>query len=274
MITQFKLETNALIKISGPDAQSFLQGQLTCDVRDLNATDLRLGAYCNLKGRVIVLFKLFVIDAVYYLQCPKDLAEKAIAKLKQHALFSNVQINDQTVQWAQIGLMGEKEEIEQLFSQYSELFKSIMFLSVSNGSLHPPKGQGRWELIVPMQHIQPIEEALSKACTTQEERYWTLMDIRTGIPEVTAATSEHFLPHYINLPALQAVSFTKGCYHGQEIIARMQYRTTIKKHMVYGIIDKQDNETEAEENKEKEVVVSFKNDNGIVERLVIEPLNT
>ncbi len=273
MITQLKLDAYALIKVSGPDALSFLQGQLTCDVRDLTANDLRLGAYCNLKGRVIVLFKLFMKDNECYLQCPKDLLEQAIAKLKQHALFSNVQISDQSHEWIKIGLIGTSEEIEPLFAQSKDLFKNIMILSISYGSTNNRltlQGQNRWELIVPLAEIKPVEEMLSNDCMPQEAHYWTLMDIRAGIPEITAATSEQFLPHYINLPALQGVSFTKGCYHGQEIIARMQYRATINKQMVYEKMDKQGVDISLEKN--KEVVMSVKNDNGIIERLVIESI--
>jgi folate-binding Fe-S cluster repair protein YgfZ len=137
MITQVKLDAYALISVSGPDAQSFLQGQLTCDLKDLDPTHLRLGAYCNLKGRVIVLFKLFLVDSVYYLQCPKDLVDRSLAKLKQHALFSRVDIRDQSEHYIKIGLIGEEKEAEQFFIKYQDLLKNVLVLSVSKGPHNP-----------------------------------------------------------------------------------------------------------------------------------------
>jgi len=114
-------------------------------------------------------------------------------------------------------------------------------------------------------------EALStESIITAGQDYWKLLDIRAGIPDITAETSEQFLPHYINLPVLQAVSFTKGCYHGQEIIARMQYKAVIKKHMVHSV-DSQNNTPEPIDS--QDVVMSAKNDNGIIEYLIIKEIS-
>jgi folate-binding protein YgfZ len=171
--------------------------------------------------------------------------------------------------------MGEKEEVEQLFSTHKDFLKNVIILSVPCGSPHNPSVphvQARWELIGLSPQIQPLLELIGGECEFKEESYWTLLDIRAGIPEITAATSEQFLPHYLNLPALQALSFSKGCYHGQEVIARMQYRATIKKQMVYEILDKPDTRVELEEN--KDLVISRKNDNGITECLVIKQKTT
>lgn len=254
MLVLVNLNHYGLIHVSGADAQTFLQGQLTCDVRELSPNHLRLGAYCNLKGRIIVLFKLFANDSGYYLQCPINLLDKAITKLKQHAMFSKVSIEDKSTEYAKVGVVGDYEEIKALLSQ-GDLLKTATILAVT-GIEH------QWEIIAPLSLIEPLWDSLSENADIKEAKYWKLLNIRAGIPEIEANTSEQFLPHYINLPALKAVSFTKGCYHGQEIIARMQYKATIKKHMIYKV-GKLNNETEV-------VVMTEINENNINESLVIQ----
>lgn len=260
MFTLVHLNTYTLIQVSGSDAQSFLQGQLTCDVRALQSTGLSLGAYCNLKGRVMVLFKLFVKDNVYYLQCPTELALQAIEKFQRHALFSQVHIQNQSPAWSAIGLIGD---IALLQSQYDTLFQNLIVVATPNNT------ESQWECIGPSYLIATLWDTLIQAPDVMVKtlEYWKLLDIRKGIPEIYLNTSERFLAHHLNLPALNAVCFSKGCYHGQEIIARMQYRSTIKKQLVHRVGELHSAETQDADN----VVMSSINDNGIVESLVIQP---
>lgn len=260
------LQHEGLIRVSGTDAQTFLQGQLTCDVRDLNDSELSLGAYCNLKGRVIVLFKLFSHESGYYLQCPMALVDKALAKLKQHAMFSKVLLEDVSTAYAKIGMVGERVDIKTADVMVLAIPAGTGASGSSDAGIHE-----RWEIIAPAALTDPLWDTLSHKGTTGEKAviktpaYWTLLNIRSGIPDITAETSEQFLPHYINLPALKAVSFSKGCYHGQEIIARMQYKATIRKHMVY-VLGELSHENET-------VVMSEVNDEGVRERLVIRDMD-
>lgn len=256
MFTLVHLDSYALIRVSKADAATFLQGQLSCDVHTLHSTHLSLGAYCNLKGRVMALFKLFLVGSDYYLQCPADLVDKAILKLKQHALFSNVLIDN--AQWDTIGII--RENIEPLLARHPTLLPNLIILAVPNTETQQIP---RWQLMAPSEIIQLLWGALTQEADVRIEtpEYWTLLDIRAGIPEITSETSERFLAHHLNLPALNAISFTKGCYHGQEIIARMQYRAVIKKHMIHQVGNM--------EIDEKNIVISSLNEQGIIERLVI-----
>jgi len=288
-LTIVDLSHYALISVRGPDAQKFLQGQLTCDMRDITETHHNLGAYCNLKGRVIAIFRIFLKDNIYYLQLPKELVENTLKKLKKHAMFSKVTIEENT-EWKKIGVAGKNAEkiLSEIFNTpivYEngkttqqaalEVFKrqehstkdnvlsqnNIIILSfpvlpsskiesknlIDIGSEHSKgsensisNGFARFELLGPSQMINSIWESLlqskSEKVEIKKEEFWKLLDIEAEIPEIFKETTEIFLPHYINLPQLNAVSFTKGCYHGQEVIARMEYKANIKRHLYHIIL--------------------------------------
>lgn len=259
MIFMVDLQSYGYIRVKGEDAASFLQGQLTCDVHTLNSTHLSLGAYCNLKGRVMILFKLFLIGSDYYLQCPLDLIDKAISKLKAHAMFSKVQIENLSSEWKTLGIIGET--IEPVISCDPHLTQNLI---IRKAPTTANKEKSRWQLIGSPNTITSLWEILRQTphISLKMPEYWTLLDIRAGIPEITTSTSEQFLAHHLNLPELNAISFNKGCYHGQEIIARMQYRATLKKHMVHkiGYIEPQDIEN---------IVLSSTNEQGLQEHLII-----
>lgn len=163
-----KRPDHGCILIAGPEAESFLQGQLTCDVKNCPT----LGGYCNTQGRLISLFYLFKNPEPndgYILECPLDILDTTLATLKKYAMFSKV-----------------------------------TFQNISDKS---------------------------QSQTPVEVDDWQTLDILAKIPQLTSKTQGLFLPHHLNLPELGAVSFKKGCYLGQEIIARMHYRSKIKKHL-------------------------------------------
>jgi folate-binding protein YgfZ len=160
--------STSFIKISGPDAEKFLQGQITCDVTQLNKITANLAAHCNSKGRIVSLFWIWKQEQDFYLALSDDLLPIALKNLKKYGIF----------------------------------FKGLKIETVSQ----PPF----------------IPENVKQS---------RLDNIRQGIPTLYAATSEFFLPHDLNLPQLGAVSFTKGCYTGQEIVARMENLGTPKQHL-------------------------------------------
>jgi folate-binding protein YgfZ len=153
-----------IISVSGADAEKFLQGQLTCDVKAIADGQSCLGAHCNAKGRIMSLFRIARHHDAFQLEMPSDVIDVALAQLKKYALFS------------------KNVELE----------------------------------ILP---------------STNPDTHWHRHNLEAGVPRLYPQTIGEFLPHYINLVELGGVSFTKGCYTGQEIIARMQHRGTIKKHL-------------------------------------------
>lgn len=208
----YELSHLGFIKISGKDAKKFLQGQLTCDVELVTASNTCLGAHCNPQGRIISLFYLFLLDESYYLLMPKTLIPLAMAALKKYAVFFKTELSDASTEMLAIGCQ----------DLLAENIGHLMLISI-------PTDNSRFMLVG---ESSAIKSTLNQLPTQRGPiENWKLLDIKNGIPTIYPETSGKFLPHDINLAKLQAISFDKGCYTGQEIIARMQYRGKSKNHM-------------------------------------------
>ena len=188
------------LAISGPDAERFLQGQLTCDMREVNAGLSPLAAHCSPQGRVISLFRLIKHGNTYYLNLPLDMKEIAEKNFRKYIPFFKASLNDVSDTLQAVGVDA---------AEYATLDTQGLTIAKVDDTRY----------II-------IGDALSDV--THNETAWHAQDIQAGLPMVYAATSEKFLPHYLNLPVLGGVSFQKGCYTGQEIIARMQYQGKLK----------------------------------------------
>lgn len=210
-----------LLKVSGRDAKKFLQGQLTCQLDDITPQQSRLGAHCNPQGRIVSFFRLFLFQDSYYLQMPLDLLPIAAAALQKYAVFFQTTISDASTALQQLGCIGDRVADFATLPQQTDAV-----ISLDQGIMIKLPGK------LPRYVI--ISEPGSYASLSPSLPYsaWKVLEIRTGIAQIHPETTGKFLPHELNLPALQAVSFNKGCYTGQEIIARMQYRGKLKKHLV------------------------------------------
>lgn len=266
-----------IITVSGPDAERFLQGQLSCDMREITSNAIHLGAFCNLKGRIRALFRIIKNQEnekeCFLLQLPKTLLPRILTELKKYARFSKVILQDDSDSFYRIGVI-KSPSSEQGNKLSSSLVKETVQETIQNTipdlhmlSLAIPEKLNHYEIIVSRGTGNIIEKLNTLYSDTSIETAdfdaWKLADIRACIPEVWLETSEKFLPHHLNLPALNGVSFKKGCYCGQEIIARMQYRGNIKRQMTHAIFEK------LEQVNEKDSVVSFAlNENNKIEALV------
>lgn len=217
-----------LIAVSGPDAQTFLQGQLTADIREITATSPGFSAYCNPKGRIRALFRIFYHPDCYFLQLPIGVLPSALTALKKVARFSKVTLEDVSNQWQRVGIFIPQKYLADLVYLKIMDFKDIIFLPLPCND--PDK---RIELIGQPNIVKSIWDKLAELDNSEIGDFdaWKNLDIQAGIPEIWPETVEQFLPHTLNLPALGAVSFTKGCYCGQEIIARMEYRADVKQKL-------------------------------------------
>lgn len=198
-----------LITIEGQDAKKFLQGQLTCNVEEIIEHEARLGAHCNPQGRIISLFYIFYANQTYFLQMPHVAVDLAINALKKYAVFFKVTMKNASDDFFQIGYSGK-----QMTSTNSP---SAFSLTLPNN---------RHQIIYKKSEVPPLLE--NKLISSSQWRY---EEIKSGVAFIYPETSEKFLPHEINLPGLNGVSFNKGCYTGQEIIARMHYRGKLKTHL-------------------------------------------
>jgi folate-binding protein YgfZ len=237
-----------LINVSGPEAATFLQGQLTCDIQEINDTELRLGAFCNLKGRIRALFRIFKKNDSFYLQLPKPLLNPIITQLKKYGMFSKVSITDASALWDIIGISGTQDNLPPVsiidIFNFSHFFNLNNALIIDSSLLTIQSSDSRLELMIPtspsstLSNRDAIWQHLSDKARITDFNHWKLLEIRSGYPEVWLETSEQFLPHHLNLPGLGAISFNKGCYCGQEIIARMHYLGKIKRKMITVRVEK------------------------------------
>ena len=194
------LKERALIKISGADAEVFLQNQFSNDIDKLNNSEIQINAYCQHQGKIIALFWVLRSDESFLLSFPSDLAEKIKTRLQMFVIMSDVLIDDVSDQYHQIGLINENHS-----NAYS-INENLSLLIV-------PSNQK--EIKITSQHSE-----------------WTKKCIDTQLPEVFLPTSEKLVPQMLNLDIDEAgVNFSKGCYPGQEVVARLHYLGEAKRRL-------------------------------------------
>ena len=184
-----KLINRALLKVSGPDAEVFLQSQFSNDIKHLKEKEIQINAYCQHQGKIIAIIWVFKKNSNYYLSFPEDLKEIILTKLNMFKLMSQLDIEDYSSIINQYGVVGENRE-------NSYKINDNLSLLTTRDTLSDIDNNAEWEI----------------AC------------IRDKLPDVCKHNSETFIPQALNLDiGLLGVSFTKGCYPGQEVVARMHY---------------------------------------------------
>lgn len=209
-----------LLQVTGKHAKQFLQGQLTCNLEEVNGHQTRLGAHCDVKGRIQATFRLFFYQNAYYFLLPRHMVQHFLVALKKYAAFSKVDLSDASDNWQKTGIYGP--EIVPLLKTQKLYTKEKNGLIAHEAilSLSIPGPNPRFMLLsAPHESIAFIKTT----CSPQAINDWHLFDIVAGIPTIYPETSTEFTPHQLNYPALGGVSFNKGCYIGQEIIARTHY---------------------------------------------------
>jgi folate-binding protein YgfZ len=227
-----------LLQISGADALVFLQGQVTNDVKQLNGQIAHHSGYCNPKGRLLALFLAFAHKDHIHLQLPKELIAPIAKRLKMYVMRSKVEIEDVSDSIIKIGLNGAKaiELLNPLFSQIPQ--NDYELVTLENGALIKlPGNQPRFEIFTDIANASAIWNSLAQHTKIADAAYWELLEIQAGIPEVYAKTQEEFVPQMLNLDLLNGINFKKGCYTGQEIVARTHYLGTVKRRTQLAHID-------------------------------------
>ncbi|MFT7558791.1 MAG: folate-binding protein YgfZ [Flavobacteriales bacterium] len=230
------IRSAAFIRIVGPDAEKFLQGQCSCDFSKLSVGDFSRGAQCNPKGRMITTFLAYRANQdCFVLRVNQSILLTALAALKKYAVFSKIEITEFTSLEC-IGVSAENNS-QKYFSQ-ARVFA------------HIPISEKLFEYWITTDESDESGESDDifssfSAYNLLPEACWKLAIIRSGIHEIDLNQSEVFLPQELNYDLIQAVSFKKGCYTGQEIIARLHYRGQSKKRTHYGVCRSQNNETNA-----------------------------
>ncbi len=220
-----------LLEISGADAVTFLQGQVTNDALMLNGSNAHYSAYCNPKGRMLALFLAFAHYDHLHLQLNRELLEPIMKRLKMYVMRSKVEIKDVSDSIIKFGLNGPQAAsiLVPLFSRIPS--QDYEFVTLENGALLklPSSCGDRFEIFCDATNALIIWDALKNNCQIVEKPYWELLEIQAGIPDVSLATQEQFVPQMLNLDILNGINFKKGCYTGQEIVARTHYLGSVKR---------------------------------------------
>jgi tRNA-modifying protein YgfZ len=225
-VTQF-----ALLRFHGGDAQAFLQGQLTCDVDRVTPGQAQFGGYCTPQGRLLANFLLLSVPQGYLMYLPADVAAAVADKLRKFVLRSDVKIGSDSGLQA-LGVAGPAASA--LMQQALALPRGRLALAPhAFGSVVRLPGES-FLVIAAASEMAALWKNLAMRAVPAGTQCWDWIQILAGVPWVTAATRDQFLPQMIGLDAIGGVSFDKGCYTGQEIVARTHYRGEVKRKLRFG----------------------------------------
>ena len=231
-----RLDFLTVLRVSGPDALDWLQGQLTADVGEVGAGTSRLAAWCSPKGRVLATFRLLAdpFDG-YRLVCERWFAETLLQRLRMYILRSDVRIGDVHDGIDVFGVTGTRALREPIatWASTAEVDDATTLEPLSITRV--PGRHRRFIVTGPAADIESIIQPRMDRCIRHAgSDAWHLADLCAGVARITARTSDAFLPQMLNLDRLRAVSFEKGCYVGQEIVARAQHLGRIKRRACFG----------------------------------------
>jgi folate-binding protein YgfZ len=229
------LSHHAVIAVNGADAETFLHSQFTNDVKKLNGANLQFNGYCSPKGRLLASFRLWKQNDRYLLQLPAALRESVQKRLTMFVLRSKVKLSDASDEMVRIGISGPAA-------------MTLVHSATGSPSLEPNNifqdekatvlglGQSRFEILSSPEYAMEIWQRLSEDAVEAGAGQWDWLGVRAGEPIITPATQEQFVPQMVNFELIGGVNFQKGCYPGQEIVARTQYLGKLKRRMYLGNI--------------------------------------
>lgn len=217
-----------IIKIEGVDAASFLQGQLTQDFVLLQAGEARLAAFCSAKGRMQASFVGFKRnDSEILLICSLDVLPATLKRLSMFVMRAKAKLTDATPDFSIFGLAGDAAK--SLSLNVNTPWQTAAVGTATAISLYPALTLPRALWVAPTSDAAPAGTALSEAI-------WAWSEVQSGIATINAKTVDAFVPQMLNYESVGGVNFKKGCYPGQEVVARSQFRGTLKRraYIVHG----------------------------------------
>ena len=216
----------AAIAVTGEDSAKFLQGQLTCDINSLSASLASIAAFCNPKGRVISTLLVVKSTEAFLLILPASLLDKVLNKLKMYILRSDVQLINQSQNLTLYGLhrpLPLAEELKLPTENFAVSGNDPIMIKL-------PSTLPRYLCVANQpQSAATLSQQNSFSIADAEE--WRYQDISSGSPWFEAEQSELYIPQMLNIDGLGGISFNKGCYTGQEIVARTHYLGKTKRHL-------------------------------------------
>lgn len=211
-----------VIGVSGPDAATFLQSQLSSDVSTLSERDARLAGYCSAKGRLLASFVVWKGGEEFLLACSADLLAPTLKRLSMFVLRARCKLSDCTADVRLSGLCGSSARSWLGNAAPDSVWRCAQRESATVLRLPDARGEPRYLWVTPATLPSPALMPISLA-------EWRWLEVQSGVPFIVAATADRFVPQMLNYELLGGVDFQKGCYPGQEVVARSQYRGTIKR---------------------------------------------
>ena len=233
MVISCPLDQLGLIRITGEDAQAFLQGQLTNDIRLITQEISQIAGYCTAKGRLLATLLLWKTEDGYCAQLHGGIAPAVQKRLSMFVLRAKVQISDASPVFSRLGFGGQGATA--LLSAVCGKLPDHAMQTVNGDGLTIIRLHGatpRFEIIAAPEIMAGVRAQLENECVAADFTVWEWLEIRAGIPQVGPATQEDFIPQMLNLDLLDGISFKKGCYTGQEIVARTHYLGKVKRRTV------------------------------------------
>ncbi|MEB4590902.1 folate-binding protein [Candidatus Thiothrix sp. Deng01] len=221
-----------LISVSGEDAANFLQGQLTNDIRQVTDTFSQLSAYCTPQGRTLATFFITKRQGMYYLSLARDLLEPSLKRLRMYVLRSKVALEDASASLVHFGYAapdGDKQLADILGKVPANPYDTLQIGNLT--VLRQPAAIPRFKVLGELDDARKLWERLNVNAACVGRSSWDYFNISSGIPMVTLASTEAWVPQMMNMHLINGVSFSKGCFPGQEIVARLKYLGKSKRQM-------------------------------------------
>ena len=228
-----RLDDRGLLSVQGSDAASFLHRQLSSDVLGLAAGQSRLTSYSDARGRLLLVGRLYAEDDRFLLELPSERIEAIRQQLAKYVLRADVRVEDVSNTIERCATAGNSAAVALgavVDSLPTEAGQSVK----AEGGARIVRLAGprpRWQIHGEPEAVTPVWNQLAGHTVEVDSSQWRLLDIEAGIPTVHEATASHFVAQMLNLDRLGAIDFGKGCYPGQEVIARTHYLGRIKRRM-------------------------------------------
>ncbi len=218
------------IEAHGEEAKSFLHGQFTNDVNHLQPGNAQLSSWCSAKGRMLVSFLNFNLGERYRLVLSQELTPAILKRLRMFVLRSKVTLEDQSATLGFLGLSGPQAGAA-LQAAGLTVPEASLSTTTQDDTLVLRLPDGRFMITAPLETLPQLWASLASQATPAGLPAWQWLDVQAPLPWVTGSTQEEFVPQMADFEKLGGVNFQKGCYPGQEVVARTQYLGKVKRHL-------------------------------------------
>jgi len=225
----------SLVEVTGDDAEDFLNGQFTTNIKQLAKHHLQFSAWCNPKGQVKTTFFIYRHETGFNILLPAELLESFLKQLQMYIMRANVNLIDKSDELVRVGILTNNNLLNELMASAPEKEGDI---TIQNGvhCLHmfcSKNNSQRYIFIGSTENLTILWKEFLQHSTPVRTTIWELLDIQAGYPWLSPQTSEKFLPQMLNLDLIEGLDYQKGCYPGQEIIARLHFRGQLKRNLYF-----------------------------------------